>query len=62
MKNRLKKDIYNHLVNIASETNGITLADTLELSIQSLDDENNTSIRKTMNEFNTLLTGYVFTE
>jgi len=45
-----------HLIKIISETNGITLADTLELAVMGEND--NPQVRKTLQEFRRLIYGF----
>lgn len=56
MKN-LKEALVEHFTRIISETNGISLKDTLDLSIQSEYTENEL-VKKTITEFRKLLSGY----
>lgn len=46
----------DHLIKIISETNGISLADTLELAVMG--EEGNSSVKKPLQEFRRLLHGY----
>ena len=55
---KIVKQLTSHLINIISETNGISINDTLELSATSEFCRENPSIRKVINEFRRLLAGY----
>lgn len=48
----------DHLVRIISETNGISLSDTLELSVMGDSTDDNPSVRKSLLEFKRLLHGF----
>ncbi|HXH30703.1 MAG TPA: hypothetical protein VNJ01_07805 [Bacteriovoracaceae bacterium] len=47
-----------HLIKIISETNGISLADTLELAVMGEAKDDNPAVKKALQEFRRLLTGY----
>ncbi len=47
-----------HLIKIISETNGISLADTLELAVMGDSRDDNQNVKKSLQEFRRLLTGY----
>ncbi len=48
----------NYLIKIISETNGITLADTLELAVSGESKEDNPQIKKSLQEFRILLNSF----
>lgn len=50
------------LVKIISETNGISLSDTLELLLQTIKSKENSLVEKSLLEFNHLLTGFQIDE
>lgn len=58
MHGKLVDEITDHLKRIISETNGITLYDTLELSAHSDFVQGNKNISKLINEFRRLLSNY----
>jgi adenosine deaminase len=58
MSAKLIKKLTEHLIDIISETNGISLNDTLDLAINSEYCKENSTIRKSFNEFKRLLAGY----
>ena len=58
MSAKLIKSLTEHLINLISETNGITLIDTLELAINSEFCKEEVQVRKSFNEFKRLLSGY----
>lgn len=55
---KLVKQLTGHLINLISETNGITINDTLELSASSEFCKENPQVKKAVNEFRKLLGGY----
>ena len=55
---KIVRQLTGHLINIISETNGITINDTLELSASSEFCKENPPVRKAINEFRKLLAGY----
>lgn len=58
MSAKLIKKLTEHLIDIISETNGISLNDTLDLAINSEFCSENSSVKKSFNEFKRLLAGY----
>ena len=58
MSAKLIKKLTEHLIDIISETNGISLNDTLDLAINSEYCNENATIKKSFNEFKRLLAGY----
>ncbi len=52
------KKLSEHLVHIISETNGISLNDTLDLAVNSEYCKDHPQVRKSFNEFRRLLAGY----
>jgi hypothetical protein len=58
MSLKLIKNISDILTNLISETNGITLVDTLDLAIESEYSKDNRKIRKSLQEFRKLISGY----
>jgi adenosine deaminase len=58
MSAKLIKKLTKHLIDIVSETNGISLNDTLDLAINSEYCNENTIVKKSFNEFKRLLAGY----
>lgn len=55
---KLIKNLTEHFVNIISETNGITLIETLDLAINSEHCKENLQSKKSFQEFKRLLAGY----
>ncbi|MBY0517925.1 MAG: hypothetical protein K2P81_13530 [Bacteriovoracaceae bacterium] len=55
---KFQEGLTDHLVRIISETNGITLSDTLELSTIGDSRDDNPLIKKTLVEFRRLLSGF----
>ncbi len=55
---KLLNDLTHQLVKIISETNGISLSDTLELACQRDAVDISTSVHKSLSEFRKLLSGY----
>lgn len=55
---KLVQSLAKHLVNIISETNGISIAETLELAISSEFCKKNVQARKSLSEFKKLLGNY----
>lgn len=55
---KLVKNISDILINLISETNGISLVDTLDLAIASEYARENKQIRKSLQEFRKLISGY----
>lgn len=62
MSAKVIKLLAKHLTHIISETNGITINDTLELASNSEFCSENPSLRKTINEFRRLLAGFTQNE
>jgi len=58
MSAKLIKRLAEHLINIISETNGISLNDTLELAVNSEYCKDHPGVKKSFNEFRRLLAGY----
>lgn len=58
MSAKLIKKLTEHLINIISETNGISLNDTLELAVNSEYCKDHPGVKKSFNEFRRLLAGY----
>ena len=58
MQNKLVDTLAQHVIEIISETNGITLSDTLELAISSEFSEEKPLVKKTLIEFKKLIAGY----
>lgn len=58
MNNKIIKNMSKFLIQIISETNGITLEDTLDLALTSEFCEQNTNVRKSLKEFKKLLAGF----
>lgn len=58
MSTKLTKSLTTCLTEIISETNGITLSDTLDLACQAEFSKDNAQIRKAFNEFRKLLAGF----
>ena len=58
MSTKVIKQLTEHLVEIISETNGITISDTLELAALSEFCKENAQVRKSINEFRKLLAGF----
>lgn len=54
----MKNALASYLIKVIAETNGISLADTLELACLSDGKEENNSLRKSIHEFRKLLAGY----
>lgn len=48
----------DHLIKIISETNGISLSDTLELAVMGESKDDNGHIKKSINEFRRLISGF----
>ncbi|HXH76563.1 MAG TPA: hypothetical protein VNJ08_16445 [Bacteriovoracaceae bacterium] len=48
----------DHLIKIISETNGITLADTLELAVMGESRDDNPQVKKSLQEFRRLIVGF----
>lgn len=58
MSAKLIKKLTEHLINIISETNGISLNDTLDLAVNSDYCKEHTGVKKSFIEFKRLLAGY----
>ncbi len=56
--NDIKNALTGHLIKIISETNGISLSDTLELACQYESLEENPNVKKSVHEFRRLLSGF----
>ncbi|PIK16311.1 hypothetical protein [Halobacteriovorax sp. JY17] len=61
-REQLVNQLQIELVKIISETNGISLSDTLELLLQSIKMKENSLVEKSLLEFNHLLTGFQIDE
>ncbi len=57
-KNNMVKNIKNALIDIISESNGVTISDTLELLSFNVDLKSNVLVEKLLNEFRKLLSGF----
>ena len=57
-KNNMVKNIKNALIDIISESNGVTISDTLELLSFNVDLKSNVLVEKSLNEFRKLLSGF----
>lgn len=55
---KLVSNLSDHLINIISETNGISIAETLELAINAEFCKTNKQVKKTLMEFKKLLGNY----
>lgn len=58
MKEKFLESMAEHLTRLISETNGISLSDTLELAVQNESREDSPLIKKTLQEFRRLLSGF----
>jgi len=58
MSNKLNKKLTDHIIRIVSETNGITLNDTLDLATNAEFNKESLPVKKSLNEFKRFLAGY----